>query len=41
MSAISRFTSVGVGSSIWRREKASRPWVSVAARLVETMAASM
>ena len=33
MPATSRLTSVGLGSSVWRREKASRRWVSAAARL--------
>jgi hypothetical protein len=32
---------VGFGSSVWRREKASRRWVSAAARMVEVNADSM
>ena len=30
--ATSRLTSIGLGASGWRRENASRRWVSVAAR---------
>lgn len=37
----SMFTSTGLGSSDWRRAKASRRWVSAAARLAEVVAASM
>ena len=33
--------SVGLGASVWRREKADERWVSVAARWVEPIAVSM
>ncbi len=41
MSAIRRFASVGFGSSVCRREKASNRWVSAAARLTAPLAAFM
>ncbi len=41
MPATRRFASVGFGSRVWRREKASRRWVSVAARWAECWAMPM
>ena len=41
ISLTNRFTSVGFGSSVWRREKASRRWVSAVARLTAVIATSM
>ncbi len=38
MEAISGLAPTGLGSSGWRRENASRRWVSAAARLAEVMA---
>ena len=41
MPATSRLTLTGFGSSGWRREKASRRWVSTAARWAPRMALSV
>ena len=41
MPVTKRFTSVGLGSSVCRREKASKRWVSAAARLDAPWAAVM
>ena len=38
---MSAFTLVGLGVRVWRREKASRRWVSAAARLAAPCATAM